>query len=124
MIRSASLAMAAVAAAIALGWQGQAQAAGFDCRKAHTQVEKLICASPKLSSLDDEMARLYQAVEGETRGTDGETGEVSDSFGKDQTHWRETVRDKCGDAGCIERAYVARIGKVKKDWASALGEGQ
>lgn len=111
-------------AAIVLGSQRQAQAAGFDCRKAKTAVEKLICADPKLSRLDDEMARLYQAVEGETRGVDGESGTLSDPFGKDQTLWRETVRDKCTNVACIERAYLARIRQVKKDWASAVGGEQ
>ncbi|WP_146126889.1 lysozyme inhibitor LprI family protein [Labrys okinawensis] len=124
MIRPASLVMIVATALAVLAWQGPAQAAGFDCRKAHTIVEKLICAHPKLSRLDDEMNRLYQAIEGETRGVDGETGAASDPFGKDQTRWRETVRDICIDAACIERAYAARIGQVRKDWASALGEGQ
>ena len=124
MIRPASFIMAAALAVATLALRGPAHAAGFDCRKAHSVVEKLICAHPKLSRLDDEMNRLYQAIEGETRGVDGETGAVSDPFGKDQTRWRETVRDICTDAPCIERAYAARIAQVKKDWASALGEGQ
>ena len=48
-----------------------AQAAGIDCTKAKTVLEKAICADPKLLKLDQEMAALYMArvaklsVEGE-----------------------------------------------------------
>jgi uncharacterized protein len=36
------------------------QAASFDCGKATTKVEKMICADPKISALDDALARAYQ----------------------------------------------------------------
>jgi len=39
-----------------------AQAASFDCGKAQTKVEHLICDNPEISVLDDEMAKLYSEI--------------------------------------------------------------
>ena len=36
------------------------QAASFDCAKAGTKVEKLICGDAGLSKLDDELAAAYK----------------------------------------------------------------
>ena len=38
-------------------------AASFDCSKATTKVEKMVCASPELSQLDESLSRAYQAVQ-------------------------------------------------------------
>ncbi len=40
----------------------QAQAASFDCGKAKTRVEKLICANAELSKLDEQLSREYKAA--------------------------------------------------------------
>ena len=37
-----------------------AEAASFDCAKARTAVEKMICADAELSKLDDEMAAVHR----------------------------------------------------------------
>lgn len=39
-----------------------AQAASFDCAKATTKVEKLICADAALSKLDEELTKVYGEV--------------------------------------------------------------
>jgi uncharacterized protein len=97
-----------------------AHAAGFDCSLAKTHVEKLICTVPELSSLDDQMKVLYDKIESETAGHDGDTGLPGDPAGKEQSHWRMTVRDKCQDAACLESVYVARLAAMRKNWADAL----
>jgi len=38
------------------------QSASFDCTKASTDVEKMICADPQLASLDEQMAEFYKAA--------------------------------------------------------------
>ena len=38
-----------------------ARAAGFDCKRARTEIEKEICALPELSALDGKIAQLYAA---------------------------------------------------------------
>jgi uncharacterized protein len=121
MTHRTSFVMAAALAATLAMSHGRAEAAGFNCRYAHSTVEKLICANPKLSRLDDELAKMYESIEGETRGFDAETGERLDPFGAEQFRWRRTVRDKCTNAACLERVYVTRIRQVRKNWADALG---
>lgn len=96
------------------------QAAGFDCKYAKTHVEHLICEQPDLSKLDDRMKVLFDKIQGETAGRDGETGKWLDPVAKEQTQWRETVRDRCQDAACLKSAYVDRISAMKKKWADAL----
>lgn len=98
-----------------------AHAAGFDCKAAKTHVEHLICADPSLSRLDDQVKDLYDKIQAETAGRDGETGERRDPVANEQTQWRTTVRDRCPDAACLESAYVDRIAAMKKNWAEALG---
>lgn len=100
---------------------GAAYAAGFDCKAAKTHVEHLICAEPSLSKLDDQVKELYDKIQAETAGRDGESGEWRDPVAKEQTQWRTTVRDRCPDAACLKSAYVDRIAAMKKNWAEALG---
>ncbi|WP_236747778.1 lysozyme inhibitor LprI family protein [Achromobacter xylosoxidans] len=98
-----------------------AHAAGFDCKAAKTHVEHLICADPSLSRLDDQVKDLYDKIQAETAGRDGETGERRDPVANEQTQWRTTVRDRCPDAACLKSAYEDRIAAMKKNWAEALG---
>lgn len=98
----------------------QVQAAGFNCKYAKSHVEKLICTDSHLSKLDDEMNALFDKIEGETAGHDGETGQVIDPAGKEQKHWRETVRDACKDVQCLKSAYTGRLAEMRKNWAEAL----
>lgn len=97
-----------------------ARAAGFDCAAARGRVETLICSDPGLSKLDDELKALFDQIEGETRGTDAETGKRIDPFGEVHARWRERVRDACTDAACLKQAYTARIAQVRRDWSEAL----
>lgn len=99
-----------------------AHAAGFDCKAAKTHVEHLICGEPSLSKLDDQVKDLYDKIQAETAGRDGETGEWRDPVAKEQTQWRTTVRDRCPDAACLKSAYVDRIAAMKKNWAEALAD--
>lgn len=123
-IRSTGTAFAAsLAISLALGlvaMPGPIEAAGFNCKYARTHVEKLICANQELSKLDDEMKSLYDQVRSETRGIDGETGQVRDPADKAQKLWRETVRDVCTDAACLKTAYRAHIAEWRKTYADIL----
>ncbi len=46
--------------AAALSLTGGAHAASFDCKAAKSATEKAICGSPKLSALDEQLARDYE----------------------------------------------------------------
>ncbi|WP_369930913.1 lysozyme inhibitor LprI family protein [Xanthomonas sp. NCPPB 2632] len=57
-----------------------AHAAGFDCAKAGTPVEKAICASPKVSALDGELGQAFRAALSAHPG-------MADALKLDQRHW-------------------------------------
>jgi uncharacterized protein len=84
------------AAAAALG-------ASFDCGKASTSVERMICADPGLASLDERMAATYRSASKRDPG-------VKTS----QREWLANTRDKCGTTACLSEAYTARLAALQK----------
>ena len=82
-------------------------AAGFDCTKAHTPVEKLICADPGLSRQDEQISRLYavrrQAVTESTARQSLQDGQV---------RWLRQSRNICTDMACLKKAYEARLAEL------------
>jgi uncharacterized protein YecT (DUF1311 family) len=77
-----------------------AQAESYDCSKASTKVEKLICSDYDLSILDDDLSEAYVRA-------------LNHPLFKEQTiqgqrQWLEE-RDACRDAECVEEAYEARL---------------
>lgn len=77
-------------------------AAGFDCAKASSVVEKLICADTELSKADEELSGLYERA----LASSAKPGE----FKKEQISWIRTVRDPCRNKECLAAAYKKRIG--------------
>lgn len=77
-----------------------AQAASFDCGKAASKVEKLICADAELSKLDDELNAVYK--------TALQDGMQADTVKQAQKRWMKE-RNDCADAGCVKRAYEERL---------------
>lgn len=117
MFRSHALRAGAALALLAVA--GLSQAAGFDCRRARTPVEKMICADAELSRLDSEMNDLYRQIRAETRGVDGESGREVDPIAAENARWLEG-RNECRDPACIRSAYQQRIAQMRRDWAQAL----
>jgi uncharacterized protein len=118
-MRACSLGLAAVLLIAALD-PNDAVASSNSCGQPATRVEHLICTSATLRKLDAELGRMYDAVEGETRGMDGETGKVIDPFGKEHQRWLATTRNRCRTTTCLAGAYQGRIAYVKRHWADAL----
>jgi uncharacterized protein len=80
----------------------EARAASFDCARAESPVERLICSDPQVSKLDERLDKAYRAAEA--------TGMWRrKALALDQRGWLENVRGKCSDAPCLVRAYQARI---------------
>ncbi|MDP2832525.1 MAG: lysozyme inhibitor LprI family protein [Pseudomonadota bacterium] len=77
---------------------GQVQAASFDCGKAGTKVEKLICADDELSKLDEVLATAY---------ADALKSPDPASLKTEQKAWLK-VRNRCADVACIQAAYRQR----------------
>jgi len=101
-------------------WFGSASASSSSCVAPVGRVSQMICSSRELRRLDSELGALYDQVESETRGVDGDTGKVVDPFGEEQERWRVQTRDRCATESCLKKAYGARIGYVRQHWGDAL----
>jgi uncharacterized protein len=80
----------------------QSLAAGFDCAKAATAVEKRICANPELSQLDDQLAKAYKPE-----------GNAADFERSIQRRWLKE-RNKCADDACLQAAYAERLRQLHR----------
>lgn len=85
-------------------------AASFDCAKALTAVEKMICRTPTLSRADEQLAAAYKGAYERSRDTI--------PLAVDQSRWLRTVRGRCPDVNCLAAAYTARI-RVLGSWHDA-----
>lgn len=84
---------------------GYASAASFDCARASTKVEKMICSIPTLSGLDEQLdAQFKQNIK--------EVHE-SKSLLHEQKLWLVNTRNMCVDSDCLRMAYIARIDRLK-----------
>jgi len=81
-------------------------AAGFDCRKASTDSERLICKSKRLSELDSWLNRVYHMSIWHTNKL------AILKAKKEQQNWLVSVRDRCKDEMCLENTYLTRIEEV------------
>jgi uncharacterized protein len=104
MTSTKTITLAALALLPALGFANSADAASFNCKAARNQCpEKSICQSTDLSSLDEQMTKLYDTVRAKSEGM-GSRAAVRD----DQKDWL-AYRDACGcDQVCLVEAYTAR----------------
>ena len=81
------------------------QGPSFDCAKASTAVEKMICSEPQLAQADLAMVTAYKA----------KLGTISDvqTLKQAQAQWRRRVRDACGDVACLHTAYEQRTAQLR-----------
>ncbi|MBI5556782.1 MAG: DUF1311 domain-containing protein [Deltaproteobacteria bacterium] len=79
---------------------GRVEGASFDCSKATTPVEKLICATPESSILDEELASAYTEALKKAR----EPALVKQK----QRAWLKE-RNLCNDSSCINDHYRQRL---------------
>jgi hypothetical protein len=82
----------------------------FDCAKAGTPVEKLLCADADLADLDREMAGLYGDLRGSLSGT------AKKALRDEQISWireRGRCKDQPDMAGCVRGLFVRRIDELR-----------
>jgi uncharacterized protein YecT (DUF1311 family) len=75
-------------------------AASFDCTKATTKIEKLICDNDRASRTDEFVELAYSRA---LERTDDRQKLV-----QEQREWLETVRNACPDADCLFKALAFR----------------
>jgi len=86
------------------------QAASFDCAKASTKVEKMICDDAQLSQQDNELSREYIQV----LARNEDQKEVI----QNQKLWLKEVRNSCFDAACLKMVYAERIfSLISNQWS-------
>lgn len=83
------------------GTRSTSSSPSFDCEKASSPTEKLICANDGLSTLDSQLSKSYSSLR--TTVPDPERLKL------DQREWIKNTRNLCMDVACLTQAYEARI---------------
>ncbi len=107
----AALSLPVAVAAIGPATAAAAPAASFDCAKAGSAVEKMICADADLATLDATLgAQFKQALAAAGNG---------DALKARQRGWLTRVRNACATPACLATAYRQRIAELQKQGATA-----
>lgn len=78
----------------------------FDCRRARSRSERMVCSSDNLAALDRAMSsRFYSALSNADGATRAELRRSRDRF--------LAFRERCPDAGCVGQAYRDRIDEIR-----------
>ena len=77
----------------------QAEAASFDCSRAKSRIENMICRTDNVSALDEELSRRYKQLAAQADAS---------ALKADQLAWMR-ARDQCKDAACLAESYQARL---------------
>ena len=78
--------------------------ASFDCGKAASKIERLICSSPETASADARLAKAYAAAK--AKSTD------ANALKAQQVEWIKQDRNCCTDAACLLKVTEDRIQKL------------
>ena len=92
------------AAAVLCGANGAA-AQSFDCARAQTRIERMVCADRSIADLDEYLGRYYAAARAEIPG-------AAACLQSDQAQWLKTTRDVCADGACLKTAYLNRLAEL------------
>lgn len=84
----------------------------FDCTKASSHAEIMICSDPDLANLDAQLSAAYKSAQSKTIDYV--------SFKRDQIEWLKKVRNVCDDVACLKAAYQRRLSVL----GSFTGNGQ
>lgn len=85
--------------------------ASFNCDKAISKTEKMICADHDLSSQDSKLGQLYQQLKS------------TDKLKKSQRQWVKESND-CTDSQCLLTRYQSRISDFEKQILTQQYDGQ
>ncbi len=82
------------------------RAASYDCAKAGTRTEHMICGDAGLSTLDERLGNRYMRARGKAADPNALRGE--------QRAWLRNVRNACTNAACLKAVYNARVAELTK----------
>jgi len=86
---------------IVCGMMYNSHAVSFDCSKATTLVESLICSDDRLSQLDDLLNESYK----KTISNNSQKAKLK----SEQLSWMKNIRNKCKSYECLAASYEERI---------------
>jgi len=78
----------------------------FDCAKASTGSERLICSNKGLSAADVNLNQAYKKALSSSAN--------KDVLKKEQIAWRKNERDACSDVDCMTKSYEKRIAQLSR----------
>lgn len=78
--------------------------ASFDCTKAKTNIEKMICADPELSALDENLSKVFKESL--------KSADDKEQLKKEQFAWMKE-RNLCKDNACSKKSYKSRTAELK-----------
>lgn len=78
--------------------------AGFDCNKATSKVERLICSDRSLSEMDRSLSEAFAKA--------AKASNDPSALRAEQRQWLRTKRDACSDATCLSAVYKQRISEL------------
>jgi len=91
----------------------------FDCSKAESSAEELICTDPDLAALDRRVTERYAAALDAVRGLDSGAEQAEGTLRTYQRGWIKG-RDECWKADdlrdCVEFSYLRREGELVAEW--------
>lgn len=77
--------------------------ASFDCSKATSPAESLICKNTQTFALDGKLQQTYKAA------LTAVAPSSKKALIEEQRHWITYTRDVCQDDACLQQAYTTRI---------------
>jgi uncharacterized protein len=86
--------------------------ASFDCDKASTGAQKLICRAPSLRAVDLEVGKAFRAAR--------LSAPDPDRLNLEQTSWTRDVRDRCTNEACLSKALAARANGLQLEKVERL----
>lgn len=78
--------------------------ASFDCSRAASKIEMLICSTPETADADRRLAAVYSAARAKSNDPN--------ALKADQRNWLVNERNACSDAACLLNVTEARIQKL------------
>jgi len=78
--------------------------ASFECSRAASKIEKLICSTPETADADRRLAVAYSAARAKSNDPN--------ALKADERNWMKSERDACSDSACLLKVTEARIEKL------------
>lgn len=99
-----------LAGVIGMGTTG-CSAASFDCARAATRTEKMICQHPDLSQADKALGDNYKLALKRSAS--------AAALKREQQAWIAQVRNACADHACLVKTYAARNAALRESTVAA-----